>query len=225
MYYIEDQDPILVKNEVLLDQDALRKLYQEITLKFGQYVHKSYDGSLGPYGVTKHIDADYQYIKNYSETKKEDGSGLTHYEYDEFMAPELTKCIMRLIEGDATAIDEIKKGPTAAQTPRRDGGQQRQLHKELQELLNSSPGDMDQEKFKQLTEEIQRFYQGEQDEELLKDLQEYYQKVLACVKFKPVMTLYKDKLNEFRRIYNDVKAFYQGTAAGPCGVRGGSEEG
>ena len=211
MYYIEDQDPILVKNEVLLDQEMLRKLYQEIMLKFGQYIHKSYDGSLGPYGVTKHIeDADYQYIKNYSETKKDDGSGLTHYEYDEYVAPELTKYIMRLIEGDGAAIDEIKKGPVSQNIPR-DSGQQQQLHRELQELLNSSPSDMDQEKFRQLTEEIKSYYQGDRDEEQIKELQEYYQKVLACVKFKPVLTLYKDKLNEFRRIYNDIKTFYQGT--------------
>ena len=41
---------------------------------------------------------------------------------------------------------------------------------------------------------------------------EYYKKVLACIRFKPVMTLYKDKWNELRRVYKDVKAFYEGTS-------------
>ena len=48
MYFIEDQDPILVKQELVLDELELRKLYQEITVKFGKYVHRSYDGSKGP---------------------------------------------------------------------------------------------------------------------------------------------------------------------------------
>lgn len=216
MYYVEDQDPILVKQEVSLEEDALKKLYQEILVKFGRYVHRSYDGTIGPYHFQKSLGEDIKYIKNYSESPAgtedplQDPLGKMHYEYDEYVIPDLAKDIKRLLEGDVTVIDALKKGPEGKGHAGSEE-EQRGLHKELQELLDSTPASMDADKFRSLAERIQRFYLEETDEEELKEMQAYYGKVLACLHFRPVMTLYKDKWNELRRVYKDVKDFYEGT--------------
>ena len=228
MYYVEDQDPILVKQEVNLDETALKKLYQELLLKFGRYVHRAYDSAIGPYHFQKSLGEDFKYIKNYSETPLSGGDGRRdpssvegdvtleplgkmHYEYDEYVIPELAKWITRLLEGDVSVIDELKKGPVVKGSLTGSEEEQRRLHRELQDLLNSAPTNMDADKFRQLTEQISRFYLEETDEEDLKEQQEYYGKVLACIHFKSVKTLYKDKWNELRRVYKDVKEFYEGT--------------
>ena len=102
MYYIEDQDPILVKNEVTLDKMRLRELQSEITLRFGEYVHKSYDGEKKPYSAEDMSKEKMKIIRNYSEEPKGE---VLHFEYDEFLAPELSKLIMCLLDGDASAIE------------------------------------------------------------------------------------------------------------------------
>ena len=220
MYFIEDQDPILVKQELVLDEMELRKLYQEITVKFGKYVHRSYDGSKGPYDAQGQFLQDYKYIKNFRETPlacedDEKGEktqpGRKHFEYDEYSVPELARLILRLLEGDASAITELKRGPFDGEADVKDVRQQEKYHRELQALLNSSPDEMDQERFSLLTRRISSFYKAGGDAEQMKELQECYQKVLSCVQFKSVKTLYKDKLNEFRRIYQDLAEFYEGT--------------
>lgn len=239
MYYIEDQDPILVKKEVILDEIRLKKLYQEVLAKFGNYEHRSYDGQAGPYQTPNPMMQEFRYIKNYSETPA--GNGLTHFEYDEYAVPELASTITRLLGGDASAIDELKAGPAragglqgakaAVKNGRSDGkgsvadsllrDQQRQrqkeLQKKLQELLGSDPDEMDGESFRKLSDQIRLYYcedraeEPKEREELRKELEEYYQKVLACISMKPVLTLYKDKLNELNRIWQDIRTFYEGT--------------
>ena len=111
MYYIEDQDPILVKQEVQLDQAELKRLYQEIMAKFGGYVHRSYDGMFGPYSFPKKLEEEFKFIKDYHETPIEEGAealGMMHFEYDEYVVPELARWIKGLLEGDVSAIDAIK---------------------------------------------------------------------------------------------------------------------
>ena len=134
-----------------------------------------------------------------------------HYEYDEFVIPELANMIKRLCDQDVTAIDELKKGPNMKGSIANSEEEQRGLHKELQDLLDSAPAAMDADKFRQLSDRIQRFYLAETDEEENKELQGYYDKVMACIHFRAVKTLYKDKWNELRRVYKDVKDFYEGT--------------
>lgn len=240
MYYLEDQDPILVKKEVILDEIRLKKLYQEVLAKFGNYEHRSYDGLAGPYQTPNPMMQEFRYVKNYSETPA--GDGLTHFEYDEYAVPELASAITRLIGGDASAIDELKAGPVRAgglqgakaaapKDGRADGkgsvpgsllrDQQRQrqkeLQKKLQELLGSDPDEIDGESFRKLSDQIRLYYCGDgaeerkEQEEQRKELAEYYQKALDCISMKPVLTLYKDKLNELNRIWQDVRTFYEGT--------------
>ena len=209
MYYIEDQDPILVKKEVIADFGRLKKLCGEVQARFGQYVHRSYDGMFSPY-FQKSLGDDIKPIKNYVETKCEDGITL-HFEYDEFVMPELVNLIGRLLREDAQAIDEIRKGPTQRCADSTGEKEQKELHKQLQDLLDSAPADTDSDRFWQLSEKIRRYYQEETQEEDWKELKEYYDKVLACLEFRPVKTLYKDKWNELRRVYKDVMEFYEGT--------------
>ena len=217
MYYVEDQDPILVKQEVSLDEEALKKLYHEIMLKFGRYVHRSYDSTIGPYHYQMSLGEDIKYIKNYSESPVQGGNPAKaskegmHYEYDEYVIPELANTIKRLLDSDVTAIDELKKGPYKKANSGNSEEEQKGLHKELQDLLDSAPATMDADKFRQLSERISRFYLVETGEEENKELQEYYDKVMACIHFRAVKTLYKDKWNELRRVYKDVKDFYEGT--------------
>ena len=222
MYYIEDQDPILVKKEAELDETKLKQLYQEIMARFGKYVHRSYDGAFGPYALQKGIEG-LPYVKNYVETPvagEDENSAVSdgvhhsletmHYEYDEFVVPELAGYVKRLLDGDAKVIDEIKKGPASGK--KEDADEEKRALKELQDFLGNSQGELDAEKFQRLTEKVLHFHQLEMAEDLQEELLEYYKKVLACIRFKPVMTLYKDKWNELRRVYKDVKAFYEGTS-------------
>ena len=221
MYYVEDNDPILVKNEVILDEVRLKKLYQEIVARFGQYEHRSYDGISGPYQTPNPMSGEFRSIKNYTETPKKEagsggeensatGGGLSHFEYDEYAVPELARAITRLLSGESGVIGELRQGPA---TVRRQSGSatgQRELQRQLQELLNSEPDSMDPEKFRQLTDRIKAYYREEGGQER-EELSEYYEKVLSCITMKPVLTLYKDKLNELNRVWQDVRKFYEGT--------------
>lgn len=257
MYYIEDQDPILVKQEVELNISELKRLYQEIIARFGKYVHRSYDAAFGPYAFQKSLE-ELTHIKNYQETPIggedantpvadgfADSMEMMHYEYDEFVTPELAELVKRLLSGDVKAIPEIKKGPvfsvtgtakdaasfrvaeadnqgtayagvtdaSAASGTTKNAAldEERRARQELQDFLANAPVEMDAEKLQRLTERILRYYREDYAKEQREELREYYAKVNACINFRPVMTLYKDKWNELRRVYKDVKAFYEGT--------------
>ena len=257
MYYIEDQDPILVKQEVQLNISELKRLYQEIIARFGKYVHRSYDAAFGPYAFRKSLE-ELTHIKNYQETPIggedantpvadgfADSMEMMHYEYDEFVTPELAELVKRLLSGDIKAIREIRKGPVfhgngtakdaasqgvagadiqsetyvgvtntgAASGTSKNAAleEERRARQELQDFLANAPMEMDVEKLQRLTERILRYYREDYAKEQREELKEYYAKVNACIEFRPVMTLYKDKWNELRRIYKDVKVFYEGT--------------
>lgn len=269
MYYIEDQDPILVKQEVQLNISELKRLYQEIIARFGKYVHRSYDAAFGPYAFQKSLE-ELTHIKNYQETPVggedantpvadgfADSMEMMHYEYDEFVTPELAELVKRLLAGDVKTIQEIKKGPvfhgkgavndasslgfaaadnqsatyagTMSGTAKNTASgtsmnatsdtsknaaldEERRARQELQDFLANAPVEMDTEKLQRLTEKILRYYREDYAKEQREELKEYYVKVLGCISFRPVMTLYKDKWNELRRAYKDVKAFYEGTS-------------
>ncbi len=234
MYYVEDQDPILVKQEVQLNISELKRLYQEIIARFGKYVHRSYDAAFGPYAFQKSLE-ELTHIKNYQETPIggedantpvadgfADSMEMMHYEYDEFVTPELAELVKRLLSGDVKAIQEMKKGPVfpgndtakyAASDTSKNAApdEERRARRELQDFLANAPVEMDAEKLQRLTERILRYYREDYAKEQREELREYYAKVNACIEFRPVMTLYKDKWNELRRVYKDVKAFYEGT--------------
>ena len=234
MYYVEDQDPILVKQEVQLNISELKRLYQEIIARFGKYVHRSYDAAFGPYAFPKSLE-ELTHIKNYQETPIggedantpvadgfADSMEMMHYEYDEFVTPELAELVKRLLSGDVKAIQEMKKGPVfpgndtakdAASDTSKNAApdEERRARRELQDFLANAPVEMDAEKLQRLTERILRYYREDYAKEQREELREYYAKVNACIEFRPVMTLYKDKWNELRRVYKDVKAFYEGT--------------
>ena len=222
MYYIEDQDPILVKQEVQLNIGELKRLYQEIIARFGKYVHRSYDAAFGPYAFQKSLE-ELTHIKNYQETPIggedantpvadgfADSMEMMHYEYDEFVTPDLAEQVKLLLAGDVKAIHEIKKGPVFCESASLD--EERMARQELQDFLANAPVEMDTEKLQRLTEKVLRYYRDDYAKEQREELKEYYMKVLGCISFRPVMTLYKDKWNELRRAYKDVKAFYEGTS-------------
>ncbi len=224
VYYVEDQDPILVKQEVELDQAELKRLYQEIMARFGGYVHRSYDSMFGPYSFPKKLEEEFKFIKDYHETPlgdQADGLAMTHYEYDEYVVPELARWIKALLEGDVSVLAALKKGKMTETAEVISGGEQsaesikkakqEKALNEMKEYLQSSAESMDGERFRQLSEQVMASLQEEPCEERLDELEAYRKKILACVKMRPVMTLYKDKWNELRRVYGDVKAFYEGT--------------
>lgn len=221
MYYVEDQDPILVKQQVELDESELKRLYQEILARFGKYVHRSYDGAFGPYAFQKGLE-ELKYVKNYRETPiggEDENTAVAdgvnpsaewmHYEYDEFVVPELAELIKRLLAGDAKAIDAIKKGPAAC--GEKDVDAERKARRELQDFLSNAPEELDAERFRRLAERVLHFHQEDVAEEKREELGAFYGRALACIHFRSVMTLYKDKWNELRRAYRDVRAFYEGT--------------
>ena len=224
MYYIEDQDPILVKQEVKLNQAELKRLYQEIMAKFGGYVHRSYDGMFGPYSFPKKLEEEFKFIKDYHETPLEEGEkalGMMHYEYDEYVVPELARWIKGLLEGDVSAVDAIKKsmgreadcvgdGEREKAKEQQEAKRQKAM-KELRDMLELPGQSIDGERFRQLSEQVMASFQERPDDERLSELLEYQKKVMACISFRPVKTLYKDKWNELRRVYGDVKEFYEGT--------------
>lgn len=162
MYYIEDQDPILVKKDVIADKMTLGKLYQEILLKFGHYEHRECDVCDGPYEVVRMVGDDIPLIRNYTETadSPQGESGHRRCEYEEYCVPELADLIKRILEEDENAFEEL-----------------------MHIMPESYPS----------------------------ELKKYYTKVMQCFELRPVMSLYKEKWNELRRIYRDVCNFYEGT--------------
>ncbi len=164
MYYVEDQDPILVKQEVELDQAELKRLYQEIMARFGGYVHRSYDSMFGPYSFPKKLEEEFKFIKDYHETPlgdQADGLAMTHYEYDEYVVPELARWIKALLEGDVSVLAALKKGKMTETAEVLAGGEQsaENLKKakqekalnEMKEYLQSSAESMDGERYRQLS--------------------------------------------------------------------------
>jgi len=224
MYYVEDQDPILVKQEVELDEARLKSLYQEIVAKFGGYAHRSYDSMFGPYSFPKRLEEEFKFIKDYHEIPLEEtaeGLAMTHYEYDEYVIPELAKHVKALLEGDVSVLAILNKGKLAEKALEgasgEDGGktkkelQRRKALEDMKEFLSDSGTGLDGERFRQLSEQVMASFQDVADQEKSEELEAYRKQVLACVRLRPVMTLYKDKWNELRRVYGDVKAFYEGT--------------
>lgn len=222
MYYVEDQDPILVKQEVHLDEARLKGLCQEIVARFGGYVHRSYDGLYGPYSFQMRLEEGVPYVKNYVETPLEgemSGTGKMHYEYDEYVIPELARWIRALLEGDASALDAIRKGKEAGDESTRSAekakelreAKQRRAMQDMKEYLEQTHDSLDGERFRQLSDRVMASLQEEPDQENQAEMKEYYKKAAACITYRSVKTLYKDKWNELRRVYTDVKEFYEGT--------------
>jgi len=222
MYYVEDQDPILVKQEVQLDEARLKNLYQEIVARYGRYVHRSYDGLYGPYSFQMQLEEGIPFVRNYVETPLEEdrgNAGKMHYEYDEYVIPELARWIKALLEGDVSALDAIRKGKeegdesmlSAEKAKEMREARQQRAMQEMKEYLEQAHESLDGERFRQLSERVMASFQEEPEQESQTEMKEYYKKASACITYRPVKTLYKDKWNELRRVYGDVKEFYEGT--------------
>ena len=212
MYFIENQDPVFVKNEVILDKARLKALRCEISVRFGEYAHKVYDGKTNPYHITDISKEEMKIIQNYTEEPRGE---MCHFEYDEFREPRLCKLIGRLLDGDASAIDELKKGPSFREQTSGDPDRMIELKHHMVQLLEADPEEFDLDRFSLLSEEIRGCYGQKMEQEQQEELRDYYARVLASLTFKPCMTLYKDKLVEFDRLYKDLQDFFKGTGRSP----------
>lgn len=112
MYYYKKEDNEIIKYQVFLEEESLKKLRSEMIERCSLITHKCYRTTQTPNKF------DYEHIKNYHEKK----IGIIEYndfysmpedeylvEYDYYEHPLLVSLIDRLIKGETNVIDEIEK--------------------------------------------------------------------------------------------------------------------
>lgn len=112
MYYIEQQNDEVVKYEVVIDEDKLKNIKYQVIGNCGEVKHYRYKNDR-----CRHNHYDYYHIRNYDETfiKRRDLNDfygtvieISEYQYDEYSDTTLVTLIDRLLDGDMSAIAEIK---------------------------------------------------------------------------------------------------------------------
>jgi hypothetical protein len=112
MNYFRKEEYFIVKYQVMIDEEKLKKLRWEIIDKCSLITHKCYKTTHRP------NEFDYAHIRNYKEKKV----GVIEYndfysmpedqylvEYDYYEHPKLISLINLLLEGKVNVIDEIIK--------------------------------------------------------------------------------------------------------------------
>ena len=112
MYYFKKEDEFIVKYNVILDVEKLKKLRWEIIDKCSIIIHKCYKTTHTP------NEYDYEHIRNYKEKKV----GVIEYndfysmpedqylvEYDYYEHSPLVSLIECLLEGNINILEEITK--------------------------------------------------------------------------------------------------------------------
>lgn len=213
MYYIEQEDDELVKYEVEIEEDKLKKLKGEIVKECGEIKHRSYDGITGP------IVFDYIHIKNYHEIKigrTESNDDLFyppeyiyHFEYDEYKDTKLVTIINRLMDGDTNTILELKNPQ-----PEEKVDEEKQIKEQIAKL-HSEMSNADNlaiirisDKVNSLVQQLKKIEQDKLRNLNRKSDLEYYPPVLECITLKEVARIKIETLEEFNLLSKEAEAFF-----------------
>ena len=107
MFYIKETDNELIKYEVKLDTERLINLREKIVNNCSKIIHHKYQcESESDFNISEDIN-----IKNYRSRKVEEPKDYFEtyeIEYDEYMPTPLVEYIVKLLNGDAQAINQLK---------------------------------------------------------------------------------------------------------------------
>ena len=210
MYYFKKEDDCLVKYNVKLDIEQLKKIRWEVIDKCSLIIHKCYKTTHRP------NEYDYEHIRNYKEKKV----GVIEYndfysmpedeylvEYDYYQHPHLISLIDSLLEGKINVIDEIIK--------LQDSNIQSEILKEELDLLNEQNeiiGNLNRSTINNRDKQIEMLNSSQKkinDFKKKKELNKnqvseiiYCSKILECIHF-----LFIDKIELYK--IEEVNNFYK----------------
>ena len=108
MYYIEQENDELVKYEVVIDQNELKKIKYKVITNCGEIKHHCYQSDYAPRDLSFDHIGNYSYKKVGTKEYFEETRDVYLYEYDEYSDTTLVTLIDRLLKGDMSAILEIR---------------------------------------------------------------------------------------------------------------------
>lgn len=215
MYYIERQNDELVKYEVVIDQKELEKIKYKVIRNCGKINHRVH---ISDYGLPRELSRDH--IANYSYEKIgvqeyfEETRDVYQYEYDEYSDTTLVTLIDRLLDGDMSAIAEIKNPKNEERKP--DNGDE--LQKKLEKVLSLDTKEISTYQLEKIKNEIVEYQTNEKLNRDRKSDLEYYEPVLSCIDMKEVNRMRIDSLikvdelmNQTRDLINEMKPFFEET--------------
>ena len=107
MYYIEEQELVVIKYEVKLDAERLINLREKIVNNCSKIIHHKYQcESESDFNIQESVN-----VKNYRSRKVEEPNDYFEpyeIEYDEYMPTPLAENIDKLLNGDAQIISQLK---------------------------------------------------------------------------------------------------------------------
>lgn len=207
MFYIEEENDELIKYEIIFDKEKLRDLKFEILKNCGKIIHRSFNSDYGP-GVnlshTKNYSCKEIGKKEYFEETRE----LYHYEFDKYIDTKLITLIDRLLEGDVSAITEIKK-PEKQEIEK---DEKAELRKKIEEILTHDISEIDTWKLEKLKEQIKEYQLNEKLNKNQKSDLEYYPKVLDCIEFREISRCKTEQIAKIDGLVKQMEQFFEGTA-------------
>lgn len=207
MYYYKIKEELIIKYEVKLHIETLKKLRNEIIDRCSYITHKKYTTTQPP------NKWDFEHIRNYNEQKV----GIRQYndfyspsedeylvEYDYYEHPRLVSLINSLIKGNISVIDEIKY------TDEEKIDKEKILLDEQKKLiqdLNMLDSEGINNQIRLLTENQEKISNCYKEKELNKNQissNEYICKILSCIKFKEVSSISLEKVLEVQDFFNSI---------------------
>lgn len=207
MYYYRIKENNVIKYEVELHIETLKKLKNEIINKCSYITHKKYTTTKLP------NKWDYEHIRNYNETKIGEKDSNDFYssfeieylvEYDYYEHPKLVSLINALLKGKVSVIDEIKE------TKEEKIDKEKILLEEQRKIiedLNKLDNDKINHQISLLTENQKKLSNCYEEKELNKNqvsANEYIYKTLSCIKFKEITSISLEKILEVQEFFNSV---------------------
>ena len=204
MYYYQKENEEIVKYQIILDEDTLKKLRSEIIEKCSLITHKHYKTTNTP------NEFDYEHIRNYKENKV----GVIEYndfyctredeylvEYDYYDHPKLVSQIEELLSGNTKVINELNN-------PNIEYINEEELLKEQHKIIKKLNNCKDISKqIELLNKNQEKLLEYKSQRELNKNqipVEPYYKKVLDCITMKKVNSISIDIVDEYTNFFMSV---------------------
>lgn len=204
MYYIEETDNELVKYEVKLDTERLKKLRKKIVDNLSVIKHKDYETDGVPF-PSFFTDND---VRNYKATKTgewkeyfEENRPIYRIKYDIYQHPKLADYIDMILEGNINGLIKLlahKDSYLKEDKEYREALED--LNIEFEQELTKSPRNIDN--INKITIKIKRLRNKENKERKKREIEmSYYNEVMNCLTLTEVDRIDKDvirRVEEFQ---------------------------
>ena len=207
MYYYKKENDEIVKYQIILDEESLKRLRSEIIEKCSLITHKYYKTTNTP------NEFDYEHIRNYKEKKvgvieyndfyctTEDEYLVDYYYYEH---PKLVNQIEELLSGKTKIINELKNPNIECVN------QEELILKEQQKIIKKLNNCKNISKqIELLTKNQEKLLEYKKQKELNKNqvpVDSYYKKVLDCITMKKVNSISMNLVNEYINFFISVSS-------------------